>query len=140
MLHELDRERVNYIIVGAFARVIQGSDELTRGIDITPSARPENLERLEPALENLNATAPDGKPLDLTELDLAEEPVSRSRATPGEMKIVLEPVGTRGYDDLRRRANREPIGQGLRPSVAGPATSSACSKPSAATTTASASR
>ena len=30
------------------------------------------------------------------------------------------PEGTRGYDDLRRAANREPLGQGLRPSVASP--------------------
>ena len=30
-----------------------------------------------------------------------------------------EPAGTRGgYDDLRRAASREPIGKGLRPSVA----------------------
>ena len=29
-----------------------------------------------------------------------------------------EPAGTRGYDDLSRRAEREPLGQGLRPSVA----------------------
>jgi hypothetical protein len=36
----------------------------------------------------------------------------------GEMKIVPEPTGTRGYDDLRRAATREPIGQGLRPAVA----------------------
>ena len=36
----------------------------------------------------------------------------------GELKIVPEPAGTRGYDDLRRRASREPLGRGLRPSVA----------------------
>ena len=36
----------------------------------------------------------------------------------GELKIVPEPPGTRGYDDLRRRARHEPIGQGLRPQVA----------------------
>jgi hypothetical protein len=37
----------------------------------------------------------------------------------GEIKIVPEPAGTRGgYDDLRRAATREPIGKGLRPSVA----------------------
>jgi hypothetical protein len=35
-------------------------------------------------------------------------------------KIVPEPVGTRGYDDLRRAATREPLGQGVRPSVASP--------------------
>ncbi len=36
----------------------------------------------------------------------------------GELKIVPEPAGTRGYDDLRRRAMAQPLGRGLRPSVA----------------------
>lgn len=36
----------------------------------------------------------------------------------GELKIIREPAGTRGYDDLRRAATREPLGSGLRPSVA----------------------
>ena len=33
---------------------------------------------------------------------------------------MLEPAGTRGYEDLRHRADREPIGEGLRPAVADP--------------------
>lgn len=36
----------------------------------------------------------------------------------GELKIVPEPEGTGGYDDLRRAATREPLGRGLRPAVA----------------------
>jgi hypothetical protein len=36
----------------------------------------------------------------------------------GELKLVPEPAGTRGYDDLRRRADREPLGRGLRPQIA----------------------
>jgi len=37
----------------------------------------------------------------------------------GKLTIVPEPAGTRGgYDDLRRAATREPIGQGLRVAVA----------------------
>ena len=32
--------------------------------------------------------------------------------------IVPEPWGTRGYDDLRIRANRENLGRGVRPAVA----------------------
>ena len=36
----------------------------------------------------------------------------------GELKLVPEPTGTRGYDDLRRRADGEPLGRGLRPQVA----------------------
>ena len=38
----------------------------------------------------------------------------------GEIKIVLEPAGTRGYEDLRRRAGHEPSVEGLRPAVADP--------------------
>lgn len=36
LLAALDRHRVAYIIVGAFARVVQGADEITRSIDIVP--------------------------------------------------------------------------------------------------------
>jgi hypothetical protein len=43
VLKTLDRNRVTYIVIGAFARVIQGIEELTRGVDIVPSTRPENL-------------------------------------------------------------------------------------------------
>ena len=53
-------------------------------------------------------------------LDPTRTRSSSSASDAGEIKIVLEPAGTRGYDDLRRRATREPIGEGLRPLVADP--------------------
>lgn len=117
VLQALDRHRVTYIVVGALGRVIQGSDERTDGIDIVPSPRPENVRRLGLALEDLNARRPDGQVLSL-EQNLAAEPVIQLRTDAGELKIVPEPAGTRGYDDLRRAANREPLGHGVRPSVA----------------------
>ena len=117
VIQALDRHRVTYIVVGALGRVIQGSDELTDGIDIVPSTRPENLRRLGLALEDLNARRPDGEVLAL-EQNLAAESVIQLRTDAGELKIVPEPAGTRGYDDLRRAANREPLGHGVRPSVA----------------------
>ena len=36
----------------------------------------------------------------------------------GELKMVPTPIGTQGYDDLRRAAQREPLGRGVRPEVA----------------------
>ena len=42
----------------------------------------------------------------------------RTRA--GELKLVPEPAGSRGYDDLRRHASREPLGRGLRTQIASP--------------------
>ncbi|MFL5937244.1 MAG: hypothetical protein ACJ76U_10435 [Gaiellaceae bacterium] len=118
VLKALDRHRVTYIVIGAFARVIHGTEELTRGIDIVPSTRPENVRRLEEALRELNAQHDDGRDVRLDEHSL--EPVISLRSDAGELKIVPEPIGTRGYDDLRRAASREPLGQGVRPSVASP--------------------
>ena len=116
-LEALDRQRVTYIVIGALGRVIHGSDELTDGIDIVPSTREENLRRLGVALEDLNARRRNGK-APVLERDLASTPVLELQTDAGELNIVPEPAGTRGYDDLRRRAVREPLGHGLRPSVA----------------------
>lgn len=116
ILRALDRRRVAYIVIGALGRVIQGSDEVTDGIDIVPSTREENLPKLGLALEDLNARRADGKLLAAEAL--ADEPVLDLETDAGELKIVREPAGTRGYDDLRRDASREPLGSGLRPSVA----------------------
>src|SRR5262249_36133456 len=117
ILQALDAQRVAYVVIGALGRVIQGSDELTDGIDIVPSTRDENLRRLGLALEALNARKPDGKAL-VAERDLASQPVVELRTDAGEPKLVAEPAGTRGYDDLRRGSIREPLGRGVRPSVA----------------------
>ncbi len=108
VLSVLDRYRVSFIVIGGLARVIEGSDEVTMGVDITPSTRPGNLRRLEEALGELGVVE--------TEVD-AEQPTTVATAY-GELRVVPMPAGTRGYDDLRRAAVREPLGQGLRPAVA----------------------
>lgn len=115
LLGALQARKVNLVVIGAFARVVRGTRELTDGIDVTPSTRDENLGRLEQALEDLDARRTDGTPLDLRDL---EEPVVELETRAGALKLVPEPAGTRGYDDLRRRADREPLGRGLRPQIA----------------------
>jgi len=112
----LGRQRVSYVVVGGFARVVHGSAETTRGLDIVPSLREENLRRLARALEELDARGPDGKQVGL-ELDPSSEPLT-ARTRAGELTIVPVPWGTRGYDDLRIRAFRENLGRGVRPAVA----------------------
>jgi hypothetical protein len=118
ILQALDRRRVTYIVIGALARVIEGTDEVTRGIDIVPSMREENLRRLEGVLEDLNGRRRDRKKLDLEGHAVTNEGVLELETDCGELKVVPQPAGTRGYDDLRRAAVREPLGQGVRPSVA----------------------
>jgi hypothetical protein len=118
LLQTLDKNRVTYIVIGGFARVLQGTEEITRGLDIAPSTRPENLRRLDTALRDLDAREPDGRELTIDENTIAAQPVLELATEHGQLKIIPEPVGTRGYDDLRRAATREPLGRGVRPSVA----------------------
>jgi hypothetical protein len=115
ILAALDRRRVAYVVIGSFARVVRGAEELPAGIDIVPSLRPPNLQRLEEALADLEAVGVEGTPISL---DDHHDALIRATSPAGELTIVPEPEGTRGYDDLRRAATREPLGRGLRPTVA----------------------
>src|SRR5262249_53708396 len=101
----LQRERISYVVVGAFARVVHGSAERTSGVDIVPSLRDENLRRLGNVLEALDGNSTDGGPVRMDTLN-ADEPLHvQTRA--GEVRVIATPWGTRGYDDIRIRANRE---------------------------------
>lgn len=115
VLATLDRHRVAYIVVGGFARVVRGTEEITHGIDVVPSTKPDNLRKLEEALGAMGARLEDGR--EVTAGDLERQPVELATDR-GEVKLIVEPIGTAGYDDLRRAATREPLGRGLRPSVA----------------------
>ena len=103
--------------MGGFARVVHGSAETTDGLDIVPSPREENLRRLGRALDDLQAVSSDGRrPIVAAKLGASDAVTARTSA--GELRIVPEPWGTRGYDDLRIRAFRENLGRGARPQVA----------------------
>ena len=118
ILQALDRHRVQYVLIGGFARVLQGTEEITRGIDIVPSTRGDNLQKLDAALREIGAERVDGRELDLNEAAVTDVPVIELMTDHGEVKVVPTPEGTRGYDDLRRGANLQPLGRGVRPSVA----------------------
>jgi hypothetical protein len=118
ILAAFERERASYVLVGALARVLQGADELTREVDITPSLREKNLERVEAALEHLEARPKDRKRVTLADRVERGEEVIPFRSERGELQIVPTPAGTQGYDDLRRRARSEYLGRGVRVQVA----------------------
>ena len=117
LLSVLQQRHVSFVVVGAFARVIHGTGEVTDGLDITPSMREDNLARLHKALADVEAARVDSKPLDFADVP---GPVIDLSTRAGELKLVPEPAGSRGYDDLRRHASREPLGRNLRPQVASP--------------------
>jgi len=110
LLEALERNRVSYVVVGAFARVVHGTGEVTRGLDIVPSPRDANLRRLVQALDELGR---EGE----SPLAIGANPVVVDTPA-GRVTIVPEPWGTRGYDDIRIRGNRENLGRGLRPQIA----------------------
>ena len=114
---ELNRQKVTYLLIGALARVIQGADELTHGVDITLPLGEENLRRLELALEGLNARPRDHRRLGMQERLERGDEVIPFQTDKGELKLVPVPAGTQGYDDLRRRMSREYLGHGVRVAV-----------------------
>ena len=118
VLQALDRHRVKYVVIGGFARVLQGTEEITRGIDIVPSLRGDNLRRLDEALQEIHAKREGGHGRERFEMAALGEPMVALVTDYGELKVVPTPAGTQGYDDLRRAAQREPLGRGVRPEVA----------------------
>ena len=85
LLGALQARNVSFVVIGAFARVVRGTREVTDGIDITPSMRGENLARLQQALEDLDAGCADGEALDLRNL---AEPVAELETRAGVLKLV----------------------------------------------------
>ncbi len=108
ILAALERRRVAYVVIGRFARVVHGTDEIANELEIAPSRQPPNLARLQRALDDLGAIE--------TNQDAAEGSFTSEH---GPLIVLSDPPGSRrGYTDLRRGASREPIGRGLRPTVA----------------------
>jgi hypothetical protein len=104
----LDRQDVDFVVIGAFAAVAQGYPLPTEDLDVTPSREPDNLERLATALVELRAelrlpgeqTHP--FPIDAAYLDRADSWTLATQA--GPLDILFAPTGTAGYADLRRDA------------------------------------
>lgn len=113
ILAALEEHRVSDVVVGELAGVLRGSGGVADEVAIVPSLKPENLGRLQAALEAIVGEQAD---LEVADLQPGESASSTTRA--GAIVVTPQPIGTRGYDDLRRAASREPIGSGVRPNVA----------------------
>jgi hypothetical protein len=110
---------VAYVVIGAFGRIVQGAEETTDGVDIAPSLRDDNLRRLTVVLADLGTVGPAWPQCRLRRGDHPRDTARRVPQRRRQAHDHREPAGTRdGYNDLRRAATREPIGKGLRISVA----------------------
>lgn len=114
VLRRLDAAGVAYVVVGEFAAVIHGSPDFRPELEIVPQMREPNLERLRAALDPIAA-----QPIGALSPAAGQAAGSlRLETTHGAVVVTPEPAGTRGYDDLRRKATREPVARRLRPQVA----------------------
>jgi transcriptional regulator with XRE-family HTH domain len=119
LLAALERNYVDYVVIGGLARVLRGAEETTDGIDICPSFSAGNLDRLTAALHELDSATPESPGERLTEDSLERQPVLALPTASGSLQIVAVPTGApNGFVDLRRAATREDLGRGLRPPVA----------------------
>ena len=123
ILRALERHGVRYVLIGAAAARIAGAPVVTEDIDVTPATDRANLERLAEALRELDArlrspTDPEGVPFPIHADMLANAQMWTLTTAAGDLDVCFTPAGTRGYDDLRREASRERLGEGLTVSVA----------------------
>ena len=119
ILAALERSYVDYVLIGGVARVLRGSSEITRGVDVCPSFAAGNLERLAQAAHELESGTTRRARAGFDELALASEELGALKTPAGELKIVAAPAGVpNGFVDLRRAATREDLGHGVRPLVA----------------------
>ncbi len=119
ILAALERNYVEYVLIGGLARVLRGSYETTRGVDLCPSFGEDNIERLGQAVGELEAQQADGRKPVFDERTLGGEDVVAFSTAAGELKIVPSPAGApNGFVDLRRTATKEHLGHGLQPLVA----------------------
>jgi hypothetical protein len=113
----LNRHRVRYVIIGAFAAIAQQAPiPATRDIDITPDASPENLTRLSRALTDLGArirteAEPRGLPFGHDAASLVASEVWNLICADGEFDITFRPSGfAGGYAQLAAGAHRLRVG------------------------------
>jgi transcriptional regulator with XRE-family HTH domain len=110
ILGVLEEHGVDHILIGSLARVLQGADEIPATVDVCVPRRARLA--ADEALQAIGQRAPgamstDGRALVYSRLGL-------------RITVAVEPEGTKGFDDLRRKAERIHLGQGLRPRVASP--------------------
>lgn len=119
LLAALERHRAEFVLIGGLARVLRGTAERTAGVDICPSFRVDNLERLGPALAELDARDTSGETPWLTKAGAAMGPPLALMTYAGALNLIGNPAGApNGFADLRLAATPQALGGDLRPVVA----------------------
>jgi hypothetical protein len=110
LIEVLARHGVDYVVIGGVATQVHGHRRTTMDLDLTPNPDPENLARLGAALVELEARpmTSDFEGVEISVADperLAVAPiVPPLRTRHGQLHVLKEPKGGRGFDELREAA------------------------------------
>lgn len=98
VLKALDKESVDYILIGGVAVIFHGMERLTRDIDIFVKMDPKNIEKLRRALHSVFR---DPSIEEITSKELHKYPVIRYGTPNGFYIDIMVRIGEDiGYDDL----------------------------------------
>jgi hypothetical protein len=111
IVRTLSERRVAFVLIGRMAEVANGSPLGFDDVEVTYALKADNIERLATALGVL-VDAPPG----VDEVSGQDGTLVETRY--GALRLTPIPPGTRGYDDVRRKAHREHLARGLRIEVA----------------------
>lgn len=108
-LRVLNRNRVDYVVVGGFAGDLLGAPLNTNDLDICYDRSRPNLERLAVALAELGARlrvarVDEELPFILDAMTLANGDCFTFETDAGALDVLGTPRGTSGFRDLRERA------------------------------------
>jgi len=107
LFRELNEAGVRYVVIGALAGRLLGSQTLTRDLDVCHATDSTNLAALVNVLQRLNARLrgtdrPVSFHLDVRSLARADSFTFTTDA--GDLDLLARPAGTEGFEDLVRSA------------------------------------
>jgi hypothetical protein len=101
ILEELNRARVDYVVIGGVAATLHGCPEQTYDLDIFYEASPENRARLLEALTAIGAQWEEP----LSETTLQRQSVFSLNTNHGDLDIFTEVPGIKSYASVAATAN-----------------------------------
>lgn len=124
-LRTLQQHDVEFVLVGDVAEAIHNSGGFVSGVAIVPGAYGRNVERLNAALQAMDAElgiagAPAATDVDYRRCDLREIAPCSFMTRYVDIDLNFEPLGTRGYRDLFDEAKHIELAPSINPLVAAP--------------------
>ena len=125
-LRTLQQHDVEFVLVGDVAEAIHNNGGFVSGVAIVPGAYGRNVERLNSALQAMDAElgiagTPATTQVDYRRCDLRELAPCSFITRYVDVDLNFEPLGTRGYRDLFDEAKHIELAPSIRPLVADPA-------------------